>query len=195
MTDAVFEALKNPLALVEDEERRRAFERYVEAARFPLERAVFDLLSALVQAVDADVREHYRVRLAYHPGALELETERVASPSGTGQAAPSAEQATPRPQATGTEWTIGDGETEKVTIRLPAELKDLATYAASSAGLSANSWFVRALSRSLGGFADSEPRGAGSSAFPGGSPPPEPPTPPQHDEPRAGKRLQGWIGE
>ena len=45
-TESVFEALKSPLGLVEDPERRQAFERYVEAARYPLERAVFDLLSS-----------------------------------------------------------------------------------------------------------------------------------------------------
>jgi hypothetical protein len=74
-TDQVFEALKSPLALVEDTEKRQAFERYVEAARYPLERAIFDLLSEAVAAVDKRVSEHYRVRLSYRPGALSLDVE------------------------------------------------------------------------------------------------------------------------
>jgi hypothetical protein len=173
-TDAVFEALKSPLNLVEDQEKRQAFERYVEAARYPLERAVFDLLSALVSAVDGQVRERYRLRLSYQPGALLLDVEPVPQPEGAPADVP--------------EWTsASDGETEKITIRIPAELKDLATQAASSAGLSANSWFVRALARSLRSIDDTPrpPRGPWPQ-------PPEPPRPPQQG--RQAKKLQGWYG-
>jgi hypothetical protein len=173
-TDAVFEALKSPLNLVEDQEKRQAFERYVEAARYPLERAVFDLLSALVSAVDGQVQERYRLRLSYQPGALLLDVEPVPQPEGATTEMP--------------EWTsASDGETEKITIRIPAELKDLATQAASSAGLSANSWFVRALARSLRSMDDvpRPPRGPWPQ-------PPEPPRPPQQG--RQAKKLQGWYG-
>ena len=63
-TDPLFDALKQPLALVESDERRQAVETYIEAARTPLERAVFDLMSQLVAAVDEKVGEQYRVRLS-----------------------------------------------------------------------------------------------------------------------------------
>jgi hypothetical protein len=90
--------------------------------------------------------------------------------------------------AGGPDWTGSDGETEKITIRIPAELKDLATQAASAAGVSANSWFVRAMARSL--RAMEEP--------PGAPRPPRPPFPPEPPHPpgagRAGKKLQGWYG-
>jgi hypothetical protein len=159
---------------VEDQEKRQAFERYVEAARYPLERAVFDLLSELVAAVDTQVHDRYRLRLSYRPGALLLDVDPVSQPE------------TPRDVP---EWTsAGDGETEKITIRIPAELKDLATQAASSAGLSANSWFVRALARSLRTM-DEAPR---PPRRPGWPEPPEPPRPPR--EGRTGKKLQGWYG-
>ena len=177
-TDAVFEALKSPLNLVEDQEKRQAFERYVEAARYPLERAVFDLLSELVSAVDGQVQERYRLRLSYRPGALLLDVEPIPQPAGATADMP--------------EWTsAGDGETEKITIRIPAELKDLATQAASSAGLSANSWFVRALARSLRSMEETSrpPRGPG---WPEPPTPPSPPRPPQHG--RQAKKLQGWYG-
>jgi hypothetical protein len=176
-TDAVFEALRSPLGLVEDQEKRQAFERYVEAARYPLERAVFDLLSALVSTVEGQVQDRYRLRLSYQPGALLLDVEPVPEPAGATAEMP--------------EWTsAADGETEKITIRIPAELKDLATQAASSAGLSANSWFVRALARSLRSM-DDAPRPPRAPGWP--EPPEMPlPRPPRHG--RGAKKLQGWYG-
>lgn len=202
-TDAVFEALSQPLALVDDAERRQAFERYVEAARFPLERAVFDLLSSLVAAVDSAVQDRYRVRLTYRGGALELQVDPVQVTD---------EQSAPPPEPPPGEWTFGDGEMEKITIRIPGELKDVVTRAANSAGLSANSWFVRALSRSVsGGEERGRARAFGADLFRPGSdenPPSsvsfgmEPPTPPRPPEPPAGphrghggSKLRGWIGE
>lgn len=173
-TDSVFEALKSPLGLVEDEQKRQAFERYVEAARYPLERAVFDLLSELVSAADAQVSDRYHLRLSYRPGALQLDVEPVA-----GAAPDAAREDLP-------DWTVADGDTEKITIRIPAELKDLATQAAAGAGLSANSWFVRAMARSLRAMEER----------PDAPRPPRPPMPPRpNGEPgKPGKRLQGWYG-
>jgi len=171
-TDPVFDALRSPLGLVEDAEKRESFERYVEAARYPLERAVFDLLSQLVTAVDEQVSDRYRMRLSYRPGALELDVEPVQA----------AEEET---AADWPDFSAADGETEKITIRLPGELKDLATQAASAAGVSANSWFVRAMARSL--RVTDEP--------PAPPRPPRPPEPPYGRESgRPGKKLQGWYG-
>src|SRR5437762_1872597 len=99
-TDPVFEALVSPLGLVDDEARRQALERYVEAARRPLERAVFDLLAELTAAVDERVAARYRVRLTYRAGAFDLEVDEQ----------PAAEPA----PATEAEWTGADGEMEKV---------------------------------------------------------------------------------
>ena len=73
--EPVFDALKQQLALIESDERRRQIEAYLEASRVPLERAVFDLMSQLAQAIDERTAEHYRVRLAYKPGGLGLEIE------------------------------------------------------------------------------------------------------------------------
>ena len=42
-----------------------------------------------------------------------------------------------------------EGDVEKITIRIPAELKDLAQQAASKAGTSANTWFIKALARAV----------------------------------------------
>jgi len=69
-TEPVFDALKQPLALIEGDARRRQIETYIEAARVPLERAVFDLMSTMAQAIDERRGEQYRVRQSYRPGGL-----------------------------------------------------------------------------------------------------------------------------
>ncbi len=161
-TDAIFDALKQPLALVEDEDRRRALERYVDAARIPLERAVFDLLSAVVDEINAAIKDRYEARLTYRPGGLSLE---VRPTGGAGE-----------PEIA---WSLGEGEVEKITIRIPAELKDLVVQAATRAGTSLNSWFVRTLAQAIRDVERHAER----------TPPPSPERPG-----RQGSRLTGWIG-
>jgi len=131
-TAPLFEALRQPMALVESDERKAAIETYIEAARTPLERAIFDLTSQLVEGVSEQVKDHYRVRLNYRPGGLSVEVDERA---GNGEEV----------QYTAMEG----GDVEKITIRIPAELKDLAQQAASNAGTSANTWFVKALARAV----------------------------------------------
>ena len=166
-TEPVFDALKQPLGLMESDERRRQAEAYIEAARTPVERAVFDLMSQLVQAVDERVGEHYRIRLAYKPGGLALEIEEKVQ---------NGEEA---------RWSTLEGDVEKITIRVPAELKDLATQAAARAGTSANSWFVKALARAIRSNAS--------------GPPPPPPWDDDRHRDRGrdrgrGSRFSGWVG-
>ena len=74
-TNPVFDALRQPLALVENEDRRRSLEAYLEAARPQLDRALFDLMSQLVQSIDEKTGGQYRIRLAYRQGGLGLEIE------------------------------------------------------------------------------------------------------------------------
>jgi len=132
-TEPIFDALKAPLALIEGDERRRAIEAYLEAARGPVERAVFDALAEVVAAIDEQVAERYRVRLAYRREGLAVEVEPVAAAEGGEEAA----------------FSSLEGDVEKITIRIPAELKDLAQQAATRAGTSANTWFVKALARAV----------------------------------------------
>ena len=165
-TEPVFDALKQPLALVESDERRRTIETYIEAARLPLERAVFDLMSQVAQAVDERVGNHYRVRLSYRPGGLAVEVDEK---TGNGEEA---------------QYSALEGDVEKITIRIPAELKDLAQQAASKAGTSANTWFVKALARAVRNIYV--------------QPGPRPPQPPAgrvgRRGPGRGSRLSGWVG-
>ena len=156
-TESIFQALKSPLAVVDSPERRTQLEDYVDAARLPLERSVFDLLSQFAEAVDTEVSSHYQVTLSYRPGVLDLQV-RASEP---------AEQ----PEET---WSLAEGEVEKITLRIPAELKDLASEAAAKSGLSVNSWFVRVLARALRSAEEPEER--------------------HRRRGRRGRRLTGWVG-
>ncbi len=167
-TDAVFDALRQPLALIDDEARREAIQRYVDAARIALERAVFDLLSAVVDDINAAIKDRYEVRLSYRSGGLALDVRPVTAA---------------HEERGDTVWTPGEGEVEKVTIRIPAELKDLVVQASARAGTSLNSWFVRTLAQAL---RDIEQRGERT--------PPGPSRPPQEGPGRGGSRLSGWVG-
>jgi hypothetical protein len=165
-TDSIFQSLKSLLAVVDNEERRKQIEAYIDAARSPLERAVFDLLSQFAESVNQQVGAHYQITLSYRPGVLDAHVRSV-EPAGSEE----------------TVWSFGEGgDMEKITLRVPAELKDLATEAAAKASLSANSWFLRVLARAL--------RNA------------EPPEPADEEERQhrrhgrhgPGQRLSGWVG-
>lgn len=170
-TEGIFEALRGPLALIEEDERRQMLERYLGAVRVPLERAVFDMLAEMVGGIEEQVGEQYTLRLTYQPGTLSLEVE------------PNQRDA---PDDEAVDWGLFGGETEKITIRIPAELKELITAAAAGSGLSANNWFIRVLARSLRAAAhegrdDEHDRRREA-----------------HEERRRGRRdgkqLRGWIG-
>ena len=156
-TESIFQALKSPLAVVDSPERRTQLEDYVDAARLPLERSVFDLLSNFAEAVNAEVSSHYQVTLSYRPGVLDLQV-RASEPAEL-------------PEET---WSLAEGEVEKITLRIPAELKDLASEAAAKSGLSVNSWFVRVLARALRRAEEPEER--------------------HRRRGRRGRRLTGWVG-
>jgi hypothetical protein len=164
-TEPVFEALKQPLGFIEGDERRRAIEGYIEAARLPVERAVYDLMAQLARAVDERVGNHYRIRLAYHPEGLALEVEEKVQGGAGGEEAG---------------WATLEGDIEKITIRIPAELKDLATQAAQRAGTSANTWFIKAMARAVRNF-------EAQSAQP-------PPGNPRGGHRGHGGRFSGWVG-
>ena len=163
-TDSIFESLKSLLTVVDNEERRKQIEAYIEAARSPLERAVFDLLSQFADSVNQQVGSHYTVTLSYRPGVLDAHVEPVEPAAGEE-----------------TVWSFAEGgDTEKITLRVPAELKDLATEAAAKASLSANSWFLRVLARAV---RNAESRDSEEHRHHG-----------RHGRHSPGQRLSGWVG-
>lgn len=120
--------LEQPLALISDPQRREELQAYINAARPHVERAAFDVLSQAVAAFN-DANPDQRARLEYSNGALYVAVE-----------------AAPEPEP---ETSFSDGDQEKVTLRLPKELKELIDLAAGRHGMSANNWYVRELSRTI----------------------------------------------
>lgn len=130
---SVFAALEGPLGLIDSPERRADMQRFVEAARIHLERAIFDVLSDVTTAVN-EAGTGARARLEYQAGKLYL----VVEPAPEPEAGPEAEPL----------FSV-EGDVEKVTIRLPSELKDLISQAANLRGMSINTWYVRELARTI----------------------------------------------
>jgi hypothetical protein len=165
-TDEIFQTLKGILRVIDNEEKRRQIESYIDAAQAPVERAVFDLLSHFAEAVDGQVSGHYRVKLSYRPGVLDLEVR----PSEPGE------------RQAGDWSSMPEGEVEKITLRIPGELKELATEAAARAGLSVNAWYVRMVARAVRNAESPEPpRDEGSQRG-------------RQERHGSGQRLSGWVG-
>lgn len=130
---AVFDALERPLGLIDNPDRRADMQRYVEAARIHLERAIFDVLSEVTVTVNS-AGTGASTRLEYQGGKLYLVVEAVAEPENGPDTEPL--------------FSV-EGDVEKVTIRLPGELKELISQAANLRGMSTNTWYVRELARTI----------------------------------------------
>ncbi len=129
------DGLKQPLQLVTDVEVRERLQTYIAAAQPHVERAAFDILSQIVGAFN-EANGDQRASLEYAGGGLRLHFDEV--------------------QDEAPEASFGDGDLERVTLRLPKELKASIDEAARRHGMSANNWYVRALSlvasRQMRGF-------------------------------------------
>lgn len=130
--DPVLEAFGDALELVEDHAQRERFKRVVSAGRASVERTVHDLIAEVVADVNAALSGDAQVDLRYQAGGLSVEVNRR-PPDGVAEE---------------DEFSLG-GDLERLTLRLPSELKDRATAAAAEAALSLNSWLVRTLARSV----------------------------------------------
>ena len=124
----LIDGLEQPLQLVSDPEARERLQAYVNAARPQVERAAFDILSGVVGTFN-EAGTDQRARLEYANGALHLLVEET--------------------QESQAEPSFNDGDLERVTLRLPKALKELIDVAAQRHGMSANTWYVRALSRAV----------------------------------------------
>jgi hypothetical protein len=120
--------LEQPLQLITDPDTRERLRAYVNAARPQVERAAFDALSQLVEAFNETCAEQ-RGHLEYSGGILRFKVDEA--------------------QDGGPEPSFNDGDLERVTLRLPRDLKELIDSVAMRQGVSANNWYVRALSRMM----------------------------------------------
>ncbi len=127
--DSIFEAALGPLDLVDSPEKRSDLERFLAYSRVHQERAIVNVLSEIAATVN-EAGGGTRLRLEHEGGRLYIAVDT----EGEG----SEEAAFP-----------SDGEIERVTLRLPARLKQLADQAAGVRGVSTNTWYIRTLARSL----------------------------------------------
>ena len=180
--NTVFDALEQPLGLIDNPDRRAETERYLEMARIHLERAIFDLLSGALEAVN-DAAGNLQTHLEYQDGGLNLVVDPADADEEEGEG--EVEQL----------FSI-DGDVEKVTIRLPSELKDLVGEAANLRGVSVNSWYIRELAAAVRNAtaragrdaphdATQEPRGSGRGRRHGGG----------RGGSQHGGSLRGIVGE
>ncbi len=134
-------------AALGDETAAAAGERLAAAVGSSLQLRLLDVLTEVTLALNAQLASgHVEVRLAGRDPELVLVDDRA----GEGDAPPAP----------------GDDLSARITLRLPEALKSQIEAVASSEGVSANAWIVRALSRAL------EPRWGPA---------------------RSGKRLQGFA--
>jgi hypothetical protein len=86
---------------------------------------------------------------------------------------------TPEPAPAATTKIPEGGDTARITLRLPEQLKELIENASSTTGASVNSWLVHAVAGALNGMPPAPP------------PPPFPPQPP-HGRGK-GRRMTGYA--
>jgi hypothetical protein len=127
----LFSALEQPLAFIDAPEKRAELQLYLGGVRLHLERALYECLSRLAEAVDssdAALGAHLEYRSEGPRLVLELQGEAEAPADGL---------------------PFVEGDLEKVTIRLPHDLKETVDRLANQLGLSANSWYIRELARTI----------------------------------------------
>ena len=156
--EGILEAFDEAIELVEDEQQRERFARVLAASRASVERSVHELVASVAEDVNEALGDRVQVHLTYGSEGATIEISTPSFEEDEDDAAPSFR---------------GD-EVEKLTLRLPPELKERATGAAAQAGVSLNSWIVRALSRELSSAGGAR-RG-------------------RRRRGRGATRLKGWIG-
>jgi hypothetical protein len=165
--DDVLKAFDGALALIEDERQRETFGRLLAASRDSVQRSVHDILRQMVDEVNEAAGATLQLELVYQPDGLELRVTRASLDEPIDDEA---------------EFAFDAEDIDRLTLRLPAELKDIAAVAAEQAGISLNTWLTRLVTRE----AVHRTRGRGSRG-------PQPPEPPGRRR-GPGQSLKGWIG-
>ncbi len=125
-------ASKKALNLVEDPERRRMLEEFVDSTAPLVEAAAREALQELIEEINAQLAPHARLRLVQDGSNLAAEVV----PLGDEQ-----------PGA----WSLRleSDSVSKVLLRMPSNIKERAAESAQRAGVSLNSWTVNILERAV----------------------------------------------
>lgn len=162
----VLQAFDDALALVEDSEQRARLQRVLRAAAPAVEAAATGIVRAAATEVNEASGGAVRAEVVHTAEGPELRVEAV-SPMEPSSPAPDLE--------------FDASEIERLTLRLPAELKEIAAIAAEQAGVSLNAWLTRVVSQEAGRRGRSGRYGRDSRGR----------DPNEHS---GSQSLKGWIG-
>ena len=125
-------ASKKALNLVDDAERRRFVEQFLDSTGPLVEAAARNAFQNLLDEINDQLAPHARIRLIQEGTRLSAEVVTLGEERRRG-------------------WTLHlDSDTiSKVLVRMPSNVKDRATESAQKAGVSLNSWTVDILERAL----------------------------------------------
>jgi predicted HicB family RNase H-like nuclease len=128
----IADASKKALDLVDDAERRRFLEQYLDSTGPLVEAAARNAFQNLLDEINDQLAPHARIRLIQEGTRLSADVVTLGEERRRG-------------------WTLHlDSDTiSKVLVRMPSNVKDRATESAQKAGVSLNSWTVDILERAL----------------------------------------------
>ena len=128
----IAEAQKKALALVENPERRRILEQFVESSGLLVEAAARDAVQELADEITAQLIPGARVRLVQEGSKVVPEIVSLGEELKRGRT-----------------LVKNSDRVSKVLVRMPSDVKTMATEAAQRAGTSLNKWTVNVLERTL----------------------------------------------
>ncbi len=131
----ILAAFDDALALIEDGEQRARLERVLRAAAPAVEAAAVGLVRSAAAEVNDASGGAVRAEVVHTAEGPELRVEAL-SPMEPSSSAPDLE--------------FDASEIKRLTLRLPAELKEIAAIAAEQAGVSLNAWLTRVVSQEAG---------------------------------------------
>ena len=137
----IAEAPKRALNLVDDPEKRRILEQFLDSTGPLVEAALRDALQGFVREVNTQLAPQARLRLVQEgtrliPDVVALGEETMRSMTRR----------------------LDNEEVAKVLVRMPSNVKSRASEAAQKAGTSLNSWTVSILERALINLRDRQQR-------------------------------------
>ncbi|MBM4411609.1 MAG: toxin-antitoxin system HicB family antitoxin [Chloroflexi bacterium] len=157
----ILEAFDDAIALVEDPEQRARLQRVLRAAAPAVESAATGIVRAMAAEVNEVAGGAVHAEVVHGADGPELRVE-ARSPM--------------EPSSTAPDLEFDASEIERLTLRLPSELKEIAAIAAQQAGVSLNAWLTRVVSQEAGRRRGRAGRGTGRS---------------DHG---VSQTLKGWIG-
>ncbi len=131
----ILEAFDGALDLIEDEPQRARLQRVLRAAAPAVEGAAVAMIRGAATEVNEVAGGAVRAEVVHTADGPELRVEAL-SPMEHASTAPDLE--------------FDASEIERLTLRLPSELKEIAAIAAEQAGVSLNAWLTRVVSQEAG---------------------------------------------